>query len=305
MRIIAPLFVIASLLVIINVQQAIAKPVFKVIVTVDWEGYSLDAENIEAMQLFRQRYPKIPMVQLLNPVYFLRDTVNVAQVQELIQSTLRPIDIQGLHIHAWQSLVQYCGLTYQSSPTFAKHEGCRAGKDCGYTVSLENAYSQQALTKLIGCSQQLMVENGFQKPSYFRAGGWQYGPRLKQALINNAFKWDSSEIDADLLTTRWHVDSALVQMLKKLHPDSTPLDQPYAVNAQLAEYPNNAALADYTTTEDLMRLFNKLLKADKQVMVLGFHQETAVDYLPRLASAIPRMQAIAKRQGVQLVWATE
>lgn len=38
--------------------------------TVDWEGVSLEQENIEAMQMFRKKFPHIPMLQLLNPAYF-------------------------------------------------------------------------------------------------------------------------------------------------------------------------------------------------------------------------------------------
>lgn len=286
--------------------QANAKPVFKVIVTVDWEGYSLEAENIAEMQAFRQQFPKIPIVQLLNPVYFVRDQVNTSHIRQAIQSTLLPIDVQGLHLHAWKSLLDYCHIPFQVEPSFAPaEESCKPEKDCGYTVSLELAYSKYDLSRLLACSQQLMVEHGFNKPVYFRAGGWQGGPKLSAALIERQFVWDSSTIAADLLTTRWHIESPLVRMLKGLHPESTALDQPYQVNAQLMEYPNNGALADYTTTKQIVSLFEDLLKHDRQVMVLGFHQETAVDYLPRLIDAIPKMQAIAQKRGISLQWVTE
>jgi hypothetical protein len=38
-------------------------------------------------------------------------------------------------------------------------------------------------------------------------------------------------------------------------------------------------------------------------MVLGFHQESAFNYLDRLSDAIPLMQQIADEAGVQLQWA--
>lgn len=286
--------------------QANAKPVFKVLVTVDWEGYSLEAENIAEMQSFRQQFPNIPMVQLLNPVYFVREQINTNQIQQVIQSTLLPNDVQGLHLHAWKSLLVYCHVPFKEHPSFAlENEGCKSEKDCGYTVSLELAYSEQDLSRLLACSQQLMVKHGFDKPKYFRAGGWQGGPKLAAALTANQFIWDSSTIASDLLTTRWHVDSPLIRMLKDLHPLATSLDQPYQVNSQLIEYPNNAALADYTTTAQIVELFKDLLDHDRDVMVLGFHQETAVDYLSRLSLAIPKMRAIAQDRGVELQWVTK
>ncbi len=274
----------------------------QVYVTVDWEGRSLDEEDIEEMQAFRQQFPHIPMLQLVNPAYFLRGHPYNARLTESIQSTFLPTDTVGLHVHAWKSLTNHCGVPYQAGHSFADvNERCETG-DCGYTVSLENAYSQAELTKLIACSNQVLVDNGFNKSTHFRAGGWQLGPKLIAALEADGFTWDSSEIDADLLTTRWHEQSGMIKMLRKLHPERTPLDQPYALSAQLMEFPNNAALADYTTAKQLVQLFENLLDANKTVMVTGFHQETAADFLPRLAIAIPRMEVIAKSRGINIEW---
>jgi len=131
------------------------KPTIKIFVTVDWEGWSLDDENIEVMQAFRKQYLHIPMMQLLNPVYLLRPGTNIALETEKIRATFLPADSMGLHVHGWKSLLDACEVPYQYSPTFAaQSERCEAG-DCGYAVSLEYAYSAQDLTKLIACSANL------------------------------------------------------------------------------------------------------------------------------------------------------
>jgi hypothetical protein len=274
-----------------------------VYVTVDWEGASLDNENLEAIQNFRKKYPHIALLQLLNPVYFLRDNVNKTQIAAQIKSTFLPMDAQGLHIHAWKSLLNACQVPYLNSHSFAdQNEACETG-DCGYSVSLEYAYSAADLTKLVACSSDLLVSQGFAKPVHFRAGGWQLGPKLTAALLANHFTWDSSRIDANLLTTRWHADSGMIKMVSVLHSGSTPLDQPYAINASMMEYPNNAGLADYTSSKQIVAMFNALLANKKSVMVLGFHQETASEYLGRLDDAIPQMQAAAKAANVELEWA--
>ena len=289
----------ALLLVSLHVP---AQQTIQVYVTVDWEGASLEQENIETMLAFRKRFPHIPMLQLLNPVYFLRDTEHATQTANFIRSTFLPEDTQGLHVHAWKSLIEYCGLTYQHSHSFADiDEACTEG-DCGYTVSLEYAYAQADLTKLIACSSDVLVANGFTKPKHFRAGGWQLGPKLIAALQANEFTWDSSRIDANLLTTRWHEQSGMVSMLRQLHPTSTTLEQPFALSKTLIEHPNNACLADYTSTKQIVEMFKTLLDEHKSVMVLGFHQETATDYLYRLEQAIPQMEVLAKEQGVSIEW---
>lgn len=278
---------------------------FKIFVTVDWEGVSLEQENIETMQGFRQKFPHIPMLQLLNPVYFLRGHPNNEVLRNKIKSTFLPNDMQGLHVHAWKSLVKYCGVTYQYQYSFAEiDENCQTG-DCGYTVSLEYAYSEAELIKLIACSSEVLVANGFAKPKHFRAGGWQLGPKLTAALQVNGFVWDSSVTDANLLNTRWDDKSGMMKMLRQLHPNSTLLDQPYAVSSKLMEYPNNASLADYTSTKQIVSIFKQLLTAKKQVMVLGFHQETAMDYLIKLEKAIPQIEMIAKENGVVIEWVSK
>lgn len=293
------IFCMALLLVSLHVQ---AQQTIQVYVTVDWEGASLEQENIETMQAFRKRFPHIPMLQLLNPVYFLRDTAHAEQTVNIVSSTFLPQDTQGLHVHAWKSLIEHCGLTYQHSHSFADLDEACTEVDCGYTVSLEYAYSQTDLTKLIACSSDVLVANGFSKPNHFRAGGWQLGPKLIAALQANDFTWDSSRIDANLLTTRWHEQSSMVSMLRQLHPTSTTMEQPFALTNTLTEYPNNACLADYTSTKQIVEIFKTLIAEQKPVMVLGFHQETATDYLYRLEQAIPQMEALAKEQGVNIEW---
>jgi hypothetical protein len=274
-----------------------------VYVTVDWEGASLDTDNLEAIQAFRKKYPHIAMLQLITPSYWVRPEVNKAAISAQVKSTFLPIDQVGLHLHTWKSLVNYCQVPYQTAPSFAgQDEACEAG-DCGYSVSLEYAYSEADLNKLVACSSEILVQNGFAKPTHFRAGGWQLGPKLTAALQANNFTWDSSRIDANLLTTNWHQESGMIKMLRELHPEATPLDQPFDID-QLQEYPNNAALADYTNSKQIIAMFNTLIQHNKAVMVLGFHQETATTYLGRLDAAIPKMQAAAKAANVQLEWAS-
>lgn len=271
-------------------------------VTVDWEGLSLEEDNLQTMRSFREKFPYIPLLHLINPAYFIQPGVNRAQIGSHIRSTFLPHDTVGLHVHAMRSLVEHCGVTFQARPSITDTPEDCAQASCGYTVSLEYAYSQQELTKLVACSSELMVTNGFQRPRHFRAGAWQSGPKLQAALEANRFKWDSSNIDANLLAGRWHQDSSMIRLLKALHPHSTPLEQPYALSIELMEYPDNAALADYTNTKELLQLFEQLLNAHKPVMVLGFHQESAADYLFHLERAIPHMEKLARQKNVRIEW---
>lgn len=283
-------------------QPARAETSMQIYVTVDWEGLSLDEDNLQAMRQFRQKFPHIPMVQLINPAYFVQKDAHRAQVAHAIRATFLDHDTIGLHLHPLRPLVQYCGVPYQSKPTLADEPNPCEGDRCGYSVSLEHGYNQAELEQLVACSSDLLVSNGFNRPRHFRAGGWQLGPKLQAALEASHFTWDSSRVAPELLTSQWPADSRMIQILRRLHPDSSPLDQPYALSYQLMEFPDNAALADYTSTRQLLQLFKQLISAQKPVMVLGFHQETAADYLIRLERAIPHMEKIAKEQQVAIEW---
>lgn len=277
--------------------------------TVDWEGWSLEEENLQAMRDFRVRYPHIPMLHLLNPVYFLRPGSNTAEMAEKMRATFLPADGQGLHLHGWRSLVEACEVTYRDQPAFSGTEGSCSTDDCGYNVSLELAYSETDLKRLVACSADKLVQQGFDRPRHFRAGGWQLGPKLALALQENGFNWDSSRIDASLLLGRWHPESGLISLLKTLHPDATRMDQPRELLSDLMQYPNNAALADYTTATELHGIFKRLvekaqLEGKDMAMVLGFHQETADHYLPRLDEAIRLIEQEAVKKGVDIVWAS-
>jgi hypothetical protein len=271
--------------------------------TVDWEGWSLDDENLQAMRDFRVRYSHIPMLHLLNHVYFLRPGADAKAMTEKMRSAFLPADGQGLHLHGWQSLVEACGLEYRNEPAFSGPEGSCSADDCGYNVSLELAYSEPELERLVSCSTEKLVQQGFGRPKHFRAGGWQLGPKLALALQVNGFEWDSSRIDHSLLLGKWHPDSGLVTLLKQLHSDATPMDQPRQLLPGLMQYPNNAALADYTNAVELTEIFIALVEQRKTVMVLGFHQETADHYLPRLEEAIKLMEQESAKRDVKLVWA--
>jgi hypothetical protein len=269
---------------------------------------SVEEENLQAMRDFRVRHPHIPMLHLLNPVYAMRPGVVMPELTQRIRSTFLPSDGEGLHLHGWRTLVEGCGLPYRSEPAFSEAEGACSQDDCGYNVSLESAYSESELRTLVACSSEQLMQQGFRRPTHFRAGGWQLGPKLAKALRANRFRWDSSRIDPALLLGRWHADSALIKLLETLHPDATVLEQPRTLRPGLMQYPNNAALADYTSASDLLMIFKALAeRAQKErkemVMVIGFHQETADHYLPRLEEAIRLMTQEAAMLNVDVRWA--
>jgi hypothetical protein len=272
------------------------------VMTVDWEGESISAENLAAIKRFREHHPEIAMLHFLNPAYYTKKGANADLITSQVNSVLRPKDEHGLHIHAWKSLVTYCGIDYKAGPSFGGMENCSGEEDCGFGVSLEFAYNQDELSRLVACSKNILLEQEFQRIESFRAGGWQLGRKMAIALATNGFNLDSSRTDANVLIPSWGADSDLVKMVKSLHPGASVLDQPYELVPGLLELPDNGCLADYTPPKVLLSLFQEIVKNKKQVMVIGFHQETASYYLPLLEKGIEELEKYASSLGIKLHW---
>ncbi len=275
------------------------------VMTVDWEGRNISWHNIEAIKNFRKLHPEIPMLHFLNPAYYTKEDANFAFLNKKINSVLFPQDERGLHIHAWKSLVNFCGLEYKSGPSFGDgDENCNVrDNDCGHTVSLEYAYSQEELNELVKCSNDILEKQGLGRPKSFRAGGWQLGPKLSQALADNHFLLDSSRTDASVLIPQWGENSNLVQMVFKLHPTASALDRPFELLPGLMELPDNGCLADYTPASILLELFQKNVKGGNAYFVLGFHLETAANYLPQLDKGLKEIYNYASENNIQINWA--
>jgi hypothetical protein len=289
--------------------HASAQGKMRVVVSVDWEGRGLEAENLAAFNSFRNDYPKIPLQLFLNAAYFTKEGADAKLVTEQIRSVMRPGDEEGLHIHAWRSLIKASSVKFRTEPAFKGPidlEKC--SPDCGHDVNI-TAYSEAELRKVIAFSIKTLKKNGFSHPTSFRAGAWQADRKVLKALAAEGFTLDSSATDAEFLKERWG-KTLLYPVTKKIWPDTLATSQPYSIDLgegrKILELPNNGCLADYVSGEAIFESFQKnvnVLKAhpEKDVYLsIGFHQETAAKYLPNLRKGIDLIQAYATEQKIPL-----
>ncbi|MBM4253170.1 MAG: hypothetical protein FJ146_14470 [Deltaproteobacteria bacterium] len=282
----------------------------KIVVSVDWEGEDLRPENLRAMAQFRQHFPNVPLQHFLNAAYFTKPGVQAASVTRAIRSVLRPGDEEGLHIHAWRSLVEAAGVPFRLGPSFVdedvKPELC--AEDCGMDVAL-TAYKVQELRKIIRTSVTILEDQGFATARSFRAGGWQANNAVLEALADEGFTLDSSATHAPYLQEAWGAYN-LVNFVAKLWPHTAPESQPYVHETHrggaLWELPNNGCLADYMTASQMKTAFAKqiaLLRQDPNrdvYLSIGFHQETAQDWLSRLRTGLVQIESLAKAEKVAI-----
>ena len=279
----------------------------QIVVSVDWEGSDLAAENLRAMSDFRAAMPGVRIVQFLNAAYFTKPGADSAKVKSQIRSTLLPNDELGLHIHGWKRLFEASGVTFRATPNFwgTSQLSNDCAFDCGHEVPI-SAYDEPELEKVVSFSLTTLQQNGFGRAKSFRAGGWMAKENVRQALVVNGIVWDSSAVPQPFLAGELQ-GLPVLSWLGELWSNTSAASQPYKISTPagiLNEVPDNGALADYMTSDEMLGVFQQAKarylqnRSQVQVVSIGFHQETAARYLPRVQDALTRILVIAKAEKI-------
>lgn len=283
-----------------------------IVMTVDWEGRNLEESNLGAMRNFSKKYPGIPVLHFLNAAYYTKPNANPIEITKKIKSVLRPHDEHGLHLHAWKTLVEASGVKFRTKPDLGGWSLRNCNVDCGHVISIE-AYETPELVKILNKSIQILTKNGFRRPQSFRSGAWQTGPNVARALSLTGIKMDSSGTVPTYVARSWGNHSILVKSINRLWPNIKSVsEQPYQMTGTvrpLWQVPNNGSLADYTDAETIFEVLkhnvNTFLRNPKpeHYVVIGFHQETAARFLPRVEKALEKIITYSKRKGVPIQFA--
>lgn len=282
-----------------------------IIVTTDWEGLDLADYNISAMKDFRNKYPEIPIVQFLNAAYYTKNNADKTTITEKINSVLSPTDEIGLHIHGWKSLVEIAGVDYISQPTFLADISQIYYDDPGFDVPI-TVYNKVQLKDMITESLNILNQNGFRNIKSFRSGAWMMDDELIKALIETGFKYEHSAVPTSVLSEELNCTSVLEWLntiWKGINIDTQPYNI-YCGNKYITEIPDNGALADYITSDEMTAQFNQFADKYKSnhnkqyIMSIGFHEESAYYYLPSLDLAISQIIDTAKKEKIPLRFIT-
>lgn len=128
---------------------------------------------------------------------------------------------------------------------------------------------------------------------------------VREALVVTGFTWDASAVPPRLLAAELR-SYPVFDWLTELWQGIESSSQPYRVHTamgDLSEVPDNGALADYVTEDEMVALYQDaksrfLQTRTTQVVSIGFHQETAQAFVPRVRAAYARMAAAAKAENI-------
>jgi hypothetical protein len=281
----------------------------QLVVTVDWEGRDLRDDNLAAMQDLHAKLPQVKIIHFLNAGYYTKQGAVVADVTARINRAIKPGDEKALHIHGWRRLFEASGDTFRSSPTFwgtsldPHSRDCL--DDCGHEVPI-SLYTTDELRKVVKFSLDTLEHNGLGRAKSFRCGGWMAKTNVRDAVAAEGLEYEHSAVPVSFLQPKLG-NMPIYGWLSDLWKDTTNVSQPYSLttaSTPLLEVPDNGALADYVSTQQMMDTFeaNKaafLRDRSKNVVVsVGFHEETASMYVPQLEAALQKMYDEAKAENL-------
>ncbi|HEY8272474.1 MAG TPA: hypothetical protein VIG33_16395 [Pseudobdellovibrionaceae bacterium] len=271
------------------------------IISVDWEGFSLEDANLEAFRKFREDYPEVKIVHFLNAAYFLQKGADAPSIQKKINSVIRPGDELGLHIHAFETLLEAAGVKYREDYNFWGREKSKPINNVrGHDVPL-SIYSESEIRKIVRTSLNILEENGFKNLKSFRAGGWAASPEVLNALVKEGLTIDSSAVPPEIVKNVTGEETPLYsKIVNKLWQQTTvQSDTAYEIKTEtgtIVEVPNNFGLADYITGEEVFEKFKVLFdnldfNSNRPVNIhYGFHEETAAQFIGRVRYAIDKIK---------------
>lgn len=281
----------------------------QLVVTVDWEGRDLTDANLKAMQDLHAKFPQVKIIHFLNAAYYTKQDANPTDVTARIKSAIAPGDEKGLHIHGWKRLFEAAGARFINAPTFwgtaLPPQQCLY--DCGHEVPI-SLYSSDELRKVVKFSLDKLETNGFGRAKSFRCGGWMAKQSVRDAVAAEGLTQEHSAVPTQFLQPKLG-NYPVYDWLSELWAGTTPTSQPYSIPAQdhaLLEVPDNGALADYMSPDQMIGVFDqnvtawKANKSKNVVISVGFHEETAATYLPQLETALEKFYARAQAENLPL-----
>jgi len=272
----------------------------------DWDDPDNGDPMLERQERLHARHPELLLTHFVGPYTFTDPTMTAARKQVLVdwvtglQQTYG--DEIGLHIHPYCSFVRDAGVTCRTSPSFAY----ASGDTTGYTVILAS-YTRPELETLLHHAAELFVANGLPSPTSFRAGGWTADLHVMEALAAAGHVTDSSGCNwarleewqnhpgADLYPWNQEHWAPIDETSQPYYPSTTDILADGAPHLPVLEVPDNGALVDYVTGNEMIEMFRANFPdgealAEPRVYAIGYHPPNfSESYFGRIDQALTEL----------------
>ena len=267
-------------------------------VSVDWEGAYFEEDGLAALELFRRQNPDVPITHFVCPAYYTKPGAAPADISFFLRGHIAKGDEIGVHLHAWNSLVQEARVPVRTGRSFLTDDGrlMEFDGDAGFDLD-PSIYTTTELRAVLATSRRLLESGGFEVAPVFRAGGWLAAPNVLEAARAEGFKVDSSAVDPTWLGEGASSEGfeLLAERVHAVWPKVDRTTQPYLIDTpagQLVEIPDSGAMADHMASEEMEDHVQSAARSSKRPVFvhLGFHAETAHQYADLLTRALANLR---------------
>jgi predicted deacetylase len=258
---------------------------YYVLVTTDWDFADPSQRAIGYQNRMHTEHPELRLTHFIGPYTFTDPAVDVARQQELVAWLVEQRDMFrdeiALHIHPYCNFVESAGLTCitDQSTVYAVDE-------TGYTIKCA-AYDRAQFGTLLEHAATLFEQNGLNRPKTFRAGGWTASADTLAALADQGFTADTSALNWARIEEwdgvengelyRWNMENwgPIGDTSQPYYPNVANPISADAPNLTLLEVPDNGAMIDYVSLEEMNGLFDSNWNGEPlaapSVLMMGFH----------------------------------
>ncbi len=252
---------------VVEHEFSVSFPLY-VVVSNDWDTSDNDDIEFERQDRLHEEHPELVLTHFVGPYTFTDPAVSETRrdwiVNWLLTNQEQYGDEIGVHVHAYCSFIESAGIPCKSEPVYADNWG----RPEGYTV-IVSAYSEDEFTQVLRHADEIFEERGLGKPVTFRAGGWSAELHTLKALANAGYIADTSAVNWRRLE-EWenHATAPLYSWNREHWANIKTTSQPYypsefdalsaeAPNLPVLEVPDNGALVDYVTAQEMIDMFHE------------------------------------------------
>jgi hypothetical protein len=256
---------------------------YYVLMTTDWDYAEPSDQALARIDRMHEAHPDVRMTHFVGPYTFTDPAVSIERRMQ-IASWLRHHEQRygaevGLHIHPYCNFVQHAGVGCITDQSVRD-----AIDPSGYTI-LCAAYGEARFATLLDAAIALFQENGLDRPTTFRAGGWTASIETLRALASRGFVADTSALNWARMEEwigrgngelyRWNCEHwrPINDVSQPYYPSTNDALSSDAPTLSILEVPDNGIMVDYVSVEEMIEIFeaNRALPGGPRTLVLGFH----------------------------------
>ena len=282
----------------------------------DWDDADTEDQALALQDELHDTHPELKLTHFVGP-YTFTDPDLTTDRRDLLVAWLKAQrdehgDEIGLHIHPYCNFVEAAGVTCRTKPSVVYTNGDATG----YSVMC-SSYTETEFRTMLQKADELFMANGLGKPTSFRAGAWALGMDTAKALAAEGYVADTSAVNWKFLEDSWKdvQNGVLFDWNSTQWSTITDTSQPYYISEAdiqkggtphvgLLEVPDNGALVDYITGEEMMSVFDANWPGggltEPKSLVIGFHPSNYhydPDYHKRMNTALDYVDAHLASQG--------